>query len=100
MNESLRQQVAELPEDTRNKLKEHGFDVERFLGLARRLTGEVSHSNFVTGTLTAPTDDDIAAMPELDTAESERLEQLGLAALKDGQCAMVVLAGGMATRMG
>ncbi len=60
----------------------------------------MQHSNFVTGTITAPTTSDLAEMPKLGTPESQELEQLGLQALKQGQCAMVVLAGGMATRMG
>jgi UTP--glucose-1-phosphate uridylyltransferase len=100
MTASLRQQVTSLPAATLNVLTHHGFDLERFLHLAGRLTGEVQHSNFVTGTITPPMADDLADMPKLGTAESQHLEQLGLQALKQGQCAMVVLAGGMATRMG
>lgn len=100
MNVSLRQQLADLPDPIRTILKDHGFDTERFLRLADRLTGKVAHSNFVTRTITAPAPEDLQEMPPLGSAESQQLEELGLQALKNGQCAMVVLAGGMATRMG
>ncbi len=100
MNSSLSSQVAQLPEDVRATLSAHGFQLERFLRLAGRLTGEVNHSNFVTGKVTAPEEQDIGRMPPLGSPESEHLERIGMEALKAGQCAMVVLAGGMATRMG
>jgi UTP--glucose-1-phosphate uridylyltransferase len=100
MTASLRQQVTSLPAATLNTLTNHGFDLERFLRLAGRLTGEVQHSNFVTGAITPPTANDLAEMPKLGSPESQALEQAGLQALKQGQCAMIVLAGGMATRMG
>lgn len=100
MNSSLSSQVAQLPEDVRATLSAHGFQLERFLRLAGRLTGEVDHSNFVTGKVTAPEEQDIGRMPPLGSPESEHLERIGMEALKAGQCAMVVLAGGMATRMG
>jgi UTP--glucose-1-phosphate uridylyltransferase len=100
MNASLRQQLADLPDSIQTVLKDHGFDTERFLRLADRLTGKATHSNFVTGTITAPAAEDIAELPPLDSAEGKQLEELGVQALKNGECAMVVLAGGMATRMG
>lgn len=100
MNAPLSTQVAHLPEDIRKTLADHGFQLERFLRLSGRLTGDVSHSNFVTGEITPPDEGDIGEMPAPGSPESERLERLGVEALKAGQCAMVVLAGGMATRMG
>ncbi len=100
MNASLRQQLAELPGPIQTILNDHGFDLERFIRLADRLTGKVPHSNFVSGVLTPPTPEDIGEMPPLGSEESDELQELGLQALKNGQCAMVVLAGGMATRMG
>lgn len=100
MTASLRQQLADLPDSIQTTLTSHGFDLDRFLHLADRLTGKVPHSNFVSGTITPPTSEDLGEMPALGTPESKQLEELGLQALKQGQCAMVVLAGGMATRMG
>lgn len=100
MNASLRQQLAELPGPIQTLLNHHGFDVERFTRLADRLTGKASHSNFVSGEIAPPATEDIGELPPIDSEESRELEELGLQALKNGQCAMVVLAGGMATRMG
>lgn len=100
MNALLRQQLADLPGPIQTVLNSHGFEVERFLRLADRLTGKVTHSNFVDGTVSPPSPEDVAEMPPAGSPESQRLEELGLQALKNGQCAMVVLAGGMATRMG
>ncbi len=100
MNASLRQQLADLPDSIQTVLKDHGFDTERFLRLAERLTSTVPQSNFVTGKITPPEPEDVAELPALGSPESKQLEELGLQALKNGQCAMVVLAGGMATRMG
>lgn len=100
MNASLRQQLADLPDSIQTVLKDHGFDTERFLRLAERLTSTVPQSNFVTGKITPPEPEDVAELPAPGSPESKQLEELGLQALKNGQCAMVVLAGGMATRMG
>ncbi len=100
MYASLRQQLADLPDSIQTVLIVHGFDTERFLRLAERLTSTVPQSNFVTGKITPPEPEDVAELPAPGSPESKQLEELGLQALKNGQCAMVVLAGGMATRMG
>lgn len=100
MTESLQQQFANLPDDVKEKLHSRGFQLDRFLALAARLTGAAEHSNLVTGELAAPASEDIRQLPPPDSAEAQRYEELGLEALCAGQCAMVVLAGGMATRMG
>jgi UTP--glucose-1-phosphate uridylyltransferase len=100
MTASLREQLATLPADVQSTLKQYGFDLERFLRLAQRLEPGHSHSNLVTGTLTPPTPEDLGSLPDPASAESQQLEQLGLEALRNGECAMVLLAGGMATRMG
>ncbi len=100
MTEPLQQQFANLPDDVKDKLLNRGFQVDRFLGLAARLTGAAEHSNLVSGRLQPPTGDDILELPPAESAESKRHEALGLEALCAGECAMVVLAGGMATRMG
>lgn len=100
MTEPLQQQFANLSDDVKDKLFNRGFQLDRFLKLAARLTGAAEHSNLVSGELAPPTDEDIRQLPPTDSAESKRYEELGLEALCAGQCAMVVLAGGMATRMG
>ena len=56
--------------------------------------------NFVQGSIAPPAPGDVVELPAPGTAEHARLEQLGREALAKGECALVVLAGGMATRMG
>ena len=97
---SLDQQLAELPPDVRARLAHHRFDPERFKQLAGRLRTESAEDNFVKGKISAPGPDDLAKLPTLGSAEYERLKALGEQALREGHVALLVLAGGMATRMG
>ena len=43
---------------------------------------------------------DVVELPEAGSAEAAQLAELGLEALREGQVAFVLMAGGMATRMG
>ena len=92
-------QLAALPQEIRDTLERYGFDRARFFGLSEKLASGAPEDNFVRGTLSAPAAQDIAPLPAAGP-ELERLEELGRAALRAGQVALVVLAGGMATRMG
>lgn len=100
MTTPLEQQLDQLPNDVQLTLEQQGFDRKRLLELARRLRGEVSHSNLVEGPLGPCDERDIARLPEPNSGEAKELEAAGLEALRNGKCAMVVMAGGMATRMG
>lgn len=91
-------QLAALPADVRATLERHGFDRARFHALSARVASGAPDDNTVRGVLSAPDAGDIAALPE--GSERARLEALGREALSKGQVALVVLAGGMATRMG
>ena len=97
---SLDQQLAELPPDVQARLQHHRFDKEWFKQLAGRLGTESAEDNFVKGAISAPATTDLAKLPEVGSAEHERLTQLGEQALREGRVALLVLAGGMATRMG
>jgi UTP--glucose-1-phosphate uridylyltransferase len=97
---TLDAQLQALPADVKRTLERYRFDEARFRQLSERLRGGSSADNFVTGKLTAPRPDDIQRLPEPGSAERARLEALGTEALSKGQVALVVLAGGMATRMG
>ena len=97
---SLDQQLAELPPDVRARLAHHRFDPERFKRLAGRLCTESAEDNFVKGEITAPGAGDLAELPKAGSPEYLRLSEIGAQALKNGQVALLVLAGGMATRMG
>jgi UTP--glucose-1-phosphate uridylyltransferase len=100
MSSTLEEQLRNLPQATLATLEQHGFDKQRLIALARRLRGEVEHSNLVSLPLAPCEPSDISTLPERGSEAGKALEQLGLEALRNGQCALVVLAGGMATRMG
>ncbi len=92
-------QLAALPSDVRAALERYGFDRARFGQLSLRVASGLPDDNTVKGKLSAPAADDIQTLPPAGP-ERERLEKLGRDALGAGQVALVVLAGGMATRMG
>lgn len=92
--------LHDLPFEARQELARHHFDPEWFQGLAGRLRRDERIDNRVRGTVTAPAPEDLLELPVEGSAEYARLAALGEEALRDGACALVVLAGGMATRMG
>lgn len=96
----LEAQLAALPADVRHLLANSGFDAQRLIRLAEPLRSGVPADNLVKGSISPPTDTDVVQLPPHGSAEHERLTQLGRAALERGEYALVVLAGGMATRMG
>ena len=97
---SLDEQLAKLPPDVQATLAHHRFDVERFKQLAQRLLNESAEDNFVKGKISPPRPEDLQRLPKWDDPEYERLRELGARALEAGHVALLVLAGGMATRMG
>ena len=97
---TIDQQLAALPPDVQARLAHHRFDPERFKRLAGRLSSESAADNFVKGNITPPRPEDIRVLPPAGSAEYERLSALGEQALREGRVALLVLAGGMATRMG
>lgn len=97
---SLQAQLAALSPQVRETLRRHHFDATGFVERARRLSGEVSHSNLVQGKLEPPGEGDVVELPPEGSPEARALFDLGLNALREGQAAFVVMAGGMATRMG
>jgi UTP--glucose-1-phosphate uridylyltransferase len=88
----------------RATLLDAGFDRDRLLGLAATLKGDVvtrrDTRNRVAGPVSAPAPGEIVDAPEQGDADFERLAGLGRAAMARGELAFVVMAGGMATRMG
>ncbi len=97
---SLDQQLAALPPDVQARLAQHRFDPERFKQLALRLGTESAEDNFVKGEIRPPNPADLQELPAAGSSEYAQLSELGSAALRQGQVALLVLAGGMATRMG
>jgi len=86
--------------DDDDELRELGVDPRRLRSLARQLLHGDAAVNHANGLIEPPAPDDIAELPERGSEEARRLEQLGLEAMARGELAVIVLAGGMATRMG
>lgn len=100
MASTLEQRLDALPADLREELARNGFDRERLIAAAERLRGGERSDNRVRGRVEPPASGDVADLPREGSAEYLRFEALGREALAQGRCALCVLAGGMATRMG
>jgi UTP--glucose-1-phosphate uridylyltransferase len=100
MSLSLDDQLQRLSPEVRATLERHGFDAARLKRLAARLGAETAEDNFVKGRITPPRDGDVVDLPAVGSPARARLEERGREALRAGRVAIVVLAGGMATRMG
>jgi UTP--glucose-1-phosphate uridylyltransferase len=100
MTSDLETDLGSLPSEVRDRLADHGFDERWFLKEASGYIEEGRGDNRVSGRVSPPEPEDVADFPEPGTDERARLETLGRRALAAGECALVVLAGGMATRMG
>lgn len=100
MKGGLERQLDSLDESLKALLREYRFDRGRLLSLAARLADPAHRENRVRGNVEPPMEGDVVDPPPRGSSEGQRLERLGIEALKAGQCALVVLAGGMATRMG
>jgi UTP--glucose-1-phosphate uridylyltransferase len=110
----LRAEIASLPDALRARLEAAGFDAERLVtfgaGLAERartgaMGGATSASerderNRIRGVVEPPGGGDVTDAPVPGSAEHESLAARGLEAIRRGELAFCVLAGGMATRMG
>ncbi|MGH7440490.1 MAG: hypothetical protein ACRENE_32780, partial [Polyangiaceae bacterium] len=107
--EDLRRELEALPTALRAELEGRGFDPERLVTLARPIfarrgagpdAGGTEERNRIGGVVEPPREGDVAEAPRTGTAEHRRLEERGMQALRAGEVALCVLAGGMATRMG
>ena len=96
----LLDQINSLDPSIRAILQRQGFDPELFVSLASRVGVESANQNRLTSGVTPPDPGDINDLPPEASAETKRLIQLGKKALAQGELAFIVLAGGMATRMG
>lgn len=83
-------------------LERFGFDEQLFESLrARVAAGELSpDSNLIRGSIEPPGDGDVTRLPAPGEAGFDGAREAGLDALRRGEVAQVVLAGGMATRFG
>jgi UTP--glucose-1-phosphate uridylyltransferase len=104
--EELRRDLDTLPAALRERLRASGFQDEWLMALAAPLREGTDAAtrrrtrNQVRGEVTPPRPDEIPPAPEPGSAEAERLAAIGDAAIRRGELAFCVMAGGMATRMG
>jgi UTP--glucose-1-phosphate uridylyltransferase len=98
---ALRAAVESLPAALHERLRKGAFDLERLLGWSAELTSGIDRdaANRLPA-VTTPAPGDMVDAPAEGTEEHRRLSAIGEAALGRGEVALLVLAGGMATRMG
>jgi UTP--glucose-1-phosphate uridylyltransferase len=94
----LSREVDALPRAVLDKLSYFHFDKARFLELSKRVSGSSASDNFVKGRLEAPGTEDVVDLKP--PPASQAFHEKGMELLSQGKSALVVLAGGMATRMG
>lgn len=90
--------IDQLPAETLAQLQRFGFKPEVFEKFVAR-AGE-NESPIITGKITPLAPSDTTLLPQPGIAEHARFIKLGRSALDQGKVAVVVLAGGMATRFG
>jgi UTP--glucose-1-phosphate uridylyltransferase len=105
--QSLAAQLDALPVTLRAKLEAAGFDRARLLSHARDLAEARAGGaerrdarNRVAGPVSPPSPGEIQDAPTAGTAREAELAAVGRAAMERGELAFIVMAGGMATRMG
>jgi UTP--glucose-1-phosphate uridylyltransferase len=96
----LEHDLAALDAAQRFQLASQGLDEPRLRDWAAHLLDAGPSVNHVGGRVEPPAPGDVADLPAPGSAEAQRLTERGMAALASGELALVVLAGGMATRMG
>lgn len=88
--------------ETQRILDAFGFDEEQFALLRARVAdGTLSpETNVLRGRIEPPTEDDLTPLPAPGEPLYDEARALGLEAVRRGEVAQVILAGGMATRFG
>ena len=94
--------MVDVDRETEVVLERFGFDEPQFQVLrARVASGELSpETNVIRGSVEPPRPGDITRLPAPGEADYDATREAGLDALRRGEVAQVVLAGGMATRFG
>lgn len=86
---------------TSEVLQNYGFDEQAFSALVKGLSeGSADKSNHLTGEVLPPALGDVRPLPPFGSEARRTLYDKGLRAIREGQVAAVILAGGMATRFG
>jgi UTP--glucose-1-phosphate uridylyltransferase len=97
---SIESELGELPPDVLGLLDRHGFDRSRFFERVARAVARHTADNRIEGPVEPVRPEDLIDVQALDPEVRAQAVAAGEQALAAGQIALVVLAGGMATRMG
>lgn len=97
---TLAQEINALPQPLAKELQRNGFSAELLLRLASSMGEDPDARNRLASGVQAPLAEDLSVLPEPGTEQHASLEKLGVESLRRGELAFIVLAGGMATRMG
>lgn len=97
---NLHDQLASLPQPLLDRLAARGFDTAQLEAWARTIGVDRDKRNRLPGKVEAPYAGDVTPMPEPGTEAHVHATARGMAALRSGEVALCLLAGGMATRMG
>jgi UTP--glucose-1-phosphate uridylyltransferase len=92
--------LASIPPADRAVLEQSGFDEQVLRGWVSELLHRGPEANRVSGEVTPPQAGDVTELPEPGSESGRGLAEAGRVAIERGELAVVVLAGGMATRMG
>jgi UTP--glucose-1-phosphate uridylyltransferase len=99
MPHPIESELAELPPPLIQLLERHGFARDPFVQQVAHLDAAES-DNRVDGVVEPPSREDVLDVAGLTAKDRDEARALGEEALRRGEVALVVLAGGMATRMG
>lgn len=97
---TLADEIAALPPPLQKRLAARGFSAEALIARAAIAAQNRDSGNRLRGAMEPPAHADLADAPDPASDEGKRLAAIGLEALRRGELALCVLAGGMATRMG
>lgn len=97
---TLAEEIAALPPALKERLAARGFSAEALLARAAVAGKDRDGRNRLRGLVEPPLPSDLVDAPDPASDEGKRLAAVGLEALRRGELALCVLAGGMATRMG
>ena len=97
---TLEEQLAELPPAMAERLRARGFKAERLAEWAALVGVDRDGRNRLKGSVEPPRPGDLIDLPAPESDEAKAYYARGLEALRRGEVALCVLAGGMATRMG
>lgn len=96
----LAEEIAALSPTLRARIDARGFDPAQLVAWAQTAGHDKDARNRLPGEVTPPRAGDLVDAPVPGSADHAALTELGLAAIRRGEVALCVLAGGMATRMG